>query len=227
MHTVSPYCGALGLEGFALHIIGRFAAKTAAASFVAVATVLVSFAPAANAVSYTTSGLSQPLTHLGGTGTVIGQLSVFGSSGTLVDGATINLNFLTFTALNTGIATSNAYSITETMTVNSGTPQQLTIPFNLSINSTDTLTIVGGTTLSFLDAGTLWQVVVNGLTLGLPSGGGTASGWLTAQVTDPPGTNVSQAPLPAALPLFASGLGGMGFFAWWRKRKSAGAAAAG
>ena len=30
-----------------------------------------------------------------------------------------------------------------------------------------------------------------------------------------------QAPLPAAFPLFASGLGGMGLFAWWRKRKSA------
>ena len=151
---------------------------------------------------------------------------MFGSSGTLVDGATINLNFLNFTALNTGIHTSNAYSITETMTVNSGAPQQLTIPFNLNINSTDTLTIVGAT-LSFLDAGTLWQVVVNGLNSGLPSGGGTASGWLTAQVTDPPGTNVSQAPLPAALPLFASGLGGMGFFARWKKRKSASAAAAG
>ena len=30
---------------------------------------------------------------------------------------------------------------------------------------------------------------------------------------------VSSAPLPAALPLFASGLGGMGLFGWWRKRK--------
>jgi hypothetical protein len=30
---------------------------------------------------------------------------------------------------------------------------------------------------------------------------------------------VSTTPLPAALPLFASGLGGMGLFGWWRKRK--------
>jgi len=37
---------------------------------------------------------------------------------------------------------------------------------------------------------------------------------------------VSQAPLPAALPLFASGLGGMGLFAWWRKRKAKAIAAA-
>ena len=38
------------------------------------------------------------------------------------------------------------------------------------------------------------------------------------------GGGVSQAPLPAALPLFASGLGGMGLFAWWRKRKARAAA---
>ena len=32
--------------------------------------------------------------------------------------------------------------------------------------------------------------------------------------------NVSQTPLPAALPLFASGLGSLGLFSWWRKRKA-------
>jgi hypothetical protein len=32
--------------------------------------------------------------------------------------------------------------------------------------------------------------------------------------------SVSQAPLPAALPLFASGLAGMGLFGWWRKRRA-------
>ena len=31
---------------------------------------------------------------------------------------------------------------------------------------------------------------------------------------------VSQAPLPAALPLFATGLGGIGLIAWWRNRRS-------
>ena len=33
------------------------------------------------------------------------------------------------------------------------------------------------------------------------------------------GSNVSQAPLPAALPLFATGLGAMGLFGWWRKKR--------
>lgn len=32
-------------------------------------------------------------------------------------------------------------------------------------------------------------------------------------------TQVSATPLPAALPLFVSGLGGMGLLGWWRKRK--------
>jgi hypothetical protein len=31
---------------------------------------------------------------------------------------------------------------------------------------------------------------------------------------------ISQAPLPAALPLFATGLGAMGLLGWWRKRKA-------
>ena len=201
-----------------MRIMGKFAAKTAAA-FVASAAALGSLAPAAHALSYTTSGLSQPLTHLGGAGTIIDNLFVFGSSGPFVDGGTINLNYLVFTAVNTGIHTNNAYSFTETMTINNGVPQQLTIPFSLSISGTDTLKIAGGSTFSFLDAGTLWQVVVNGLTLALPTGpGGSVGGWLTAQVIDPPG--VSEAPLPAALPLFASGLGALGLFSWWRKRQS-------
>jgi hypothetical protein len=32
--------------------------------------------------------------------------------------------------------------------------------------------------------------------------------------------SVSQAPLPAALPLFATGLGGIGLLAWWRQRRA-------
>jgi len=38
-------------------------------------------------------------------------------------------------------------------------------------------------------------------------------------------TNVSLTPVPAALPLFAGGLGAMGLLGWRRKRKDAVAAA--
>lgn len=195
-------------------------ARIAVSAAVATSVTVFALTPIANAASYSTSGLSQPLTSLGDTiGSQYDQLAVGGYSGTFSDGSTIILNSLAFTAGVNALVPQNyvgVYSINETMTIDSGTPQQITIPFNLSINYADTLTIVGGTAFSFLDAGTLWQVVVNGLTLG-PNPGGTMIGYLTAQITDPPG--VSQAPLPGALPLFASGLGGLGLFGWWRKRK--------
>jgi hypothetical protein len=40
------------------------------------------------------------------------------------------------------------------------------------------------------------------------------------------GVEITSTPLPAALPLFATGLGAMGLFGWRRKRKSAAAVAA-
>ena len=39
------------------------------------------------------------------------------------------------------------------------------------------------------------------------------------------GPNVSQTPLPAALPLFATGLGAMGLFGWWRRKRQQAVAA--
>lgn len=197
-------------------------AKTfAAATAIALAAVAVSLVPSAGAATYTTSGLAQPLTGLGDTiGSQYDQLSVGGITDNLQTG-TVVLNTLAFTAgINALVPQTytGVYSITETMAFDGGAPQQLTIPFNLSINYSDTLTIVGGATLSFLDAGTLWQIVVNGLTIG-PNPGGTILANLTAQVTNSPG-GVSQAPLPGALPLFASGLAGLGFFGWWRRKKT-------
>jgi hypothetical protein len=215
--------GAFGCGAFPLKMNMKFAASTAVASFVTAAAMLLSSAPPANAVSYATSGFS--LSTLGDTiGSQYDQLSGSSVSGAFVDGQTINLNLLSFTAgVNATVPQyyPNKYAIAETITIGSGTPQAIQIPFNLDISYSDTLTVVGGTTFSFLDAGSLWQIVVNGLTIG-PNPGGTMTAWLTAKVTDPP----TPAPLPAALPLFASGLGGMGLLAWWRKRKNRAAQAA-
>lgn len=194
--------------------------STYATIFAAFGIGSILFSPAASASTYITSGAPTQYS-LGDTlGTTYDQLKIGGASGTLIDGGAIVLNSLTFT---TGVNATypqvytGQYSFTESMTVGLGT-QQLTIPFNLSISYTDALTIVGGTTLSFVDGGSVWQIVVNGLTLGPQPNGGAISGNLTAQVTDPP---VSQTPLPGALSLFASGLGAMGLFGVWKRRKNA------
>jgi hypothetical protein len=60
-------------------------------------------------------------------------------------------------------------------------------------------------------------------------GGGAGSGKQSPNELDPNGPpfdtpnspSISGAPLPAALPLFATGLGAMGLFGWWKKRKAA------
>lgn len=51
--------------------------------------------------------------------------------------------------------------------------------------------------------------------------------YFAADVIGPNGGTgaIAAAPLPAALPLFASGLGALGLFGWWRKRKNAAAGA--
>ena len=207
-------------------MVRKFAANTAVVSFVLAGAALVSFAPTANATSYQTSGFS-----IGGLGDTLltgyDYLSGTGATGTLIDSSQITLDQLTFTAgVNATVpyTYTNKYSVPEKITIDNSGYLPMTIPFILDINFSDTLTILP-TTFSFTDAaGTLWQIAVNGLQLGPNNGSAPSTGTLTAWVTDPP--PVSPAPLPAALPLFASGLGAMGLFSWWRKRKGAAATTA-
>ena len=119
------------------------------------------------------------------------------------------LNELIFTAGPNAIVPANyvnQFSFTENVTINTGTSSGtavLNVPFNLSINSSDTLTVVGGTTVSIPVGSSIWNIVVNGFSFA-PNSGGPEIGFLTAQISDPPST-----PLPAALVLFGSGLGAM------------------
>ena len=193
---------------------------TLAAILVAVATS-VSFATDAYAITYSTSGTSE-LFSLGdqmGTSSDYDQLAVNGVSGTLTTG-TITLNTLDFTAgINAYVPATYTYSFSETMTVSGAAgPQTLTVPFNISINTADTISILGGNSLAFSVGNSIWDIVVNALTIG-PNPGGTMIANLTATVTDPPGVT----PLPGTLVLFATGIGIIGLIGWRKKSKHAAA----
>jgi hypothetical protein len=210
-----------------MRFINWIVARAACATTFVAAAALMSFAPAANAVTYSTSSLS--LTGLGnqmGSASTYDQLIVTGIQNgafpAASTGGQVTISNLQFIAgVNAYVPAVNNLSFSESMNLSDGAGTTLVIPFTLSINYQDTLTILG-TTFSFLDGGSLWQVAVNGLTIG-PNPGGSMYGTLTAQVRDPP---VGAAPLPAALPLFVSGLAAMGLVAWRRKRKNAAAFAA-
>jgi len=194
---------------------------TLAAALVAVA-ASISFAPDAYAITYSTSGTSE-LFSLGdqmGTASDYDQLMVTGVSGMLTTGPII-LNTLSFTAgVNAYVPATYTYSFNETMTVSgSGGPQTLTVPFNISIDTADTISILGGSSLAFTVGNSIWDVVVNALTIG-PNPGGTMTANLMATVTDPPVT-----PIPGTLVLFASGIGLIGLIGWWKKQRDASAGA--
>jgi hypothetical protein len=200
----------------------KFVANPKLAAAVVASVALVSFGPAANALTYSTSGAAGQLS-LGDTlGTGFDKLDIAGASG-LIGPGTITLNTLTFTA---GVNATepanynNMFSFAENVTIGSGSGT-LTVPFNLSINYSDTLTIIGGAKLSILVGAELWSLVVNGLTLG-PNSGGPETGLLTAQVSESP----APTPLPAALVLFGSGLGAMGLFGRRRKLRASAVPAA-
>ncbi len=63
-------------------------------------------------------------------------------------------------------------------------------------------------------------------TVGLSTGDLTADGnWSTSSLGSAQGAAIAPTPLPAALPLFATGLGALGLLGWRRKRKNAAAIA--
>ena len=182
--------------------------------------MLMSFGPVANALTFSTSGAAKQFS-LGdtlGTASNFDQLKIDGTTGTIgPNTSTITLNTLTFTAGVNALVPAvynNLFSFTESVTID-GSTGTLVVPFNLSINFSDILTIVGGTKLSILVGSNIWNIVVNGLTIG-PNFGGSETALLTAQISDPP----SATPLPAALVLFGSGLGAMGLFGRRRKLKA-------
>ena len=115
----------------------------------------------------------------------------------------------------------------ETLTVSDGLNLSFTIDGNTFASGPGgfaSVTFNNGSLISIAYAGTLdsWSfALVTGMLSYIYSDFTDPShstfGTITAQLAATPA--VSSTPLPAALPLFATGLGGMGCLAWWRKRK--------
>jgi hypothetical protein len=97
-----------------------------------------------------------------------------------------------------------------------------TLDFHVVTGTTDTLAQFIATLLAETSNSNLLFAadVQDGSTAGTPTG---VIGFAFNNITN--GGNQGTTPLPAALPLFASGLGGLGLLGWRRKRKAAALAA--
>jgi len=171
------------------------------------------------AATYSTSTAPGGVLTLSAIGDEIGspydQVILSDFSSTLTTTGDYKINTLQF------VVGPNCYScnltpngtISEQLTID-GVTQTLLVPWSwASTGPTDTLYIGAGPSLTF--AG--WTVSLLG-NFALSSGGGPVTVDLMAQFVDPP---TRATPLPAALPLFASGLGALGLLGWRRKRKAA------
>jgi hypothetical protein len=116
----------------------------------------------------------------------------------------------------------------ETFTVSDGLDLSFTIDgntFSSAPGGYASVTFNNGQLQSIGYAGTLdtWSFslvtgLLNYIYVDLVDPAHSTFGNITAQLEAT--SQVSNAPLPAALPLFASGLGGIGMFGWWRRRKA-------
>ena len=103
------------------------------------------------------------------------------------------------------------------MVLTSGGPNN---PFTFEYGVTGPYTSI---TSGFVAGFNTLDVIVNNTNLGI-NGNLTTSGPTSINLAGAVTYDVSATPLPATLPLFASGLGALGLLGWHRKRKAAAAA---
>src|SRR5450631_1277499 len=146
-----------------MRLINWGAAKAACGTVIVGAVTLVLFAPAANAATCTpptansltfcTTGAAEQFSLGNALGILSNydQLKTNGSTGTFGTGQIV-LNQLEFIVGVNAIVPhdyNNVFSFTEFLKLSDGSGTAFTVPFNLSINYSDSLTIVAGTTFSF------------------------------------------------------------------------------
>jgi hypothetical protein len=202
--------------------IGKLFLGVAAATTIMAGTALLS--SGANALTFTASG-ELTLTSLGDQPSypsVWDQLAVPSNSGPFTPGTPFTLNDLAFTVgINATIPyVTSMYDITETVTFSAGpSPGTLTIPFDIIIAYQDEILAINS--IFPLPGG--WSLSVSAPDTGLVSTGQTLNYQLTAIVTTPNSNELElplATPLPAALPLFAGGLGILGFIGGRRKKRN-------
>jgi len=201
--------------------IGKLFLGVAAATTVMAGTALLS--PSANALTYSfTASGEATLTSLGDQPTypsIWDQLAVDSNSGTFTPGTPFILNDLAFTVgINATIPyVTTPYDIIETVTFSAGpNPGSITIPFDITIAYQDDILAIAS--IFPLPGG--WSLSVSAPDTGLVSTWQTYNYYLTALVTAPYSTDFAATPLPAALPLFAGGLGILGFIGGRRKKRN-------
>ena len=175
--------------------------------------------------------------------TATGELAWFasGQAGVTVVAGTHALDLTGFCDLGTNCGTAGAYGgVTQTVSTKIGDLYALSfLAGNYSLNTSQPTIVatVGGTPLSIpLPATTLASGVWDGTTItfiatttstviSFGGSGGAEGSTSYLGLDDVSLTDLSAVPLPAALPLFASGLGVLGLLGWRRKRKAAALAA--
>ncbi len=204
----SPLPAALPLFATGLGVMGllgwRGKRKAAALAGTAITAFFLAFSVGvARADTFTTfdimGSFASPATLLTGTLRVDATLATVTEADLVVGTISHHFNKVIST---TALAAPNSYQVE----VNNDVPDQLTIELdNLSLTTGGSIT-----------AGSVFPTCNPGDPLCIIVGFGQLAGSLTGTFAP----EVAATPLPAALPMFATGLGALGLFGWRRKRKA-------
>jgi hypothetical protein len=180
--------------------------------------------------SYTGSTLDTSTAfNLGALTAVVGTVAGSDTTGA-VSGETVTFSTAAFT-YGSGTGVTSPISLTKTFAGTGGTYTETLSLVEVTSRATANqinLELFGvlngpaGSGFVNTPAGLLLSATQAGGTTGC-NGGPCAVSWSGTELSNPPG---NPTPLPAALPLFASGLGALGLLGWRKKRKNAAAIAA-
>ena len=153
-----------------------------------------------------TAATASPITYQ-----LIGVMASFGSTGTdtITGNFTYDPTTTTLDAVNimiSGSVGASTYTVPETVYVQAGPPTETEISFDNGANTYSA-------TLDFIGLLGIGDYAVASLLIVLPPFH-FGEGQLSQSAT-----GFAATPLPAALPLFGTGLGGLGLLGWRRKRK--------